>query len=306
MKRLLSFIIILVGDILALIAAFFISYYIRVSLLPFLFGMDLPVFFPVSHFYQFSYLILVFILIFFYEKLYTRRFDLFEEFIYITRGLFIGVIFIAVFVYFSRTAEVFARTIFVSMLFVGAVVVPLVRFFIRRVLVASGLYRKNTLVLGIKGKVEKVLAQLKKLESSGYRLVKIVELESLSGWQKDLADKEELANRYDTIILVSQGITREQQDSILNHLEHHVKEIKLISDYNFLKTIGVETEYIDELLMIRMANNLLSPVNRIFKRIFDFVVSMVAIVLLFPLFILLWIIIKPSRSRNIGKIINFR
>lgn len=292
MKRFISFLIILIGDILALIASFFISYYIRISLLPFLFGMDLPAFFPASHFYQFSYLIVVFLLIFFYEKLYTRRFDLFEEFIFITRGLFIGVVFIVVIVYFSRSAEVFARTIFILMLFVGMAVVPLVRFLIKKILIVSGLYNKKTLVLGVRGEVNKVIMPLKKLEASGYQLAKIVQLDSPSNWQEDLGASAELAHQYETIIVVSHGFTRQQQDQVLNYLEHQVKEIKLLSDFNFLKTIGVETEYVDELLMIRMANNLLSPLNRIFKRIFDLVVSLVAIILLLPLFIFLWLVIK--------------
>ncbi len=54
----------------------------------------------------------------------------------------------------------------------------------------------------------------------------------------------------------------------------------------------METEYIDELLVMRMANNLLSPVNRFFKRAFDLLVSIVGSILLLPLFMIIALLIK--------------
>jgi len=70
----------------------------------------------------------------------------------------------------------------------------------------------------------------------------------------------------DTVIFVSKGMEKEQLNRLINQWENHVKEIKIVSDSSYLKTMGVETEYVDELLVMRMANNLLSPFNRFLKR----------------------------------------
>jgi len=298
-KRIISFFILLATDVFALIISFHVSYFIRVSIIPNLFQIDMSKFFPIEHFYKLSYMLVIFILIFFYEKLYTRRFDFFEEFIFIVRGLFISVILIAVFIYFSRTFEIFARTIFVLMLVSGAIIVPLFRFSIKKILMKIGLYLKNALIIGNEGPVNEMMNTLKKLGAAGYTISDIIRLQG-SFWHnpKNIAklikriEEQTIKNKLDTLILISEGISRERLDKLINPLENYVKEIKIVSDSSYLKTIGVQTEYLDELLIMRMANNLLSPVNRFFKRIFDIVVSILAFALFLPFFLLISILIK--------------
>jgi undecaprenyl-phosphate galactose phosphotransferase len=175
MKKTISFIAILLADIFSLILAFRLSYFIRVNIIPLIFTVENPWFFPEEHFYQMYYLLFVFIFIFSYEKLYTRRFEFFEEFIYITRGLFISVVLIAVIIYLSRTFEIFARTIPILMMFTGMLIVPLVRFTVKKILIATGLYIKNAAVLGIAEETKRVVPTFKKLESIGYQIVEVLE-----------------------------------------------------------------------------------------------------------------------------------
>lgn len=297
MKKTISFIAILLADIFSLILAFRLSYFIRVNIIPLIFTVENPWFFPEEHFYKMYYLLFVFIFIFSYEKLYTRRFEFFEEFIYITRGLFISVILIAVIIYLSRTFEIFARTIPILMMLIGMIIVPLVRFTVKKILVSTGLYIKNAAVLGIAEETKRVVPTFKKLESIGYRIVDVLEPAAVefNGKIETLA----LHDNVETVIIIPKGIEKNRLNQLINRCENHVREIRIVSDSTYLKTIGVETEYIDELLVMRMANNLLSPVNRFFKRVFDLVVSLLGTILLMPLFILTAILIKIDSRGSI-------
>jgi len=292
MKKLVSYLTILLADLAALILAFHLAYFIRVEIIQDLFNVANPWFFPLRHFYDMYYLLFVFILIFSYEKLYTyhRRIEFFEECVYIARGLFISVILIAVLVYLSRTYESFTRTIPVLMLLTGMICVPLFRWLAKRLLMMLGLYIRHAAVVGLSNETETILPSLDNLKRIGCNIKTIIPLDP-----ENPAPPETGCNvdsSIDTVIIVSRGLEKEQLNRLINSWENHVKEIKIVSDSSYLKTIGVETETIDELLLMRMANNLLSPSNRFFKRLFDLTVSLAVGILMLPVFAVIALLIK--------------
>ncbi|MCP4152093.1 MAG: exopolysaccharide biosynthesis polyprenyl glycosylphosphotransferase [bacterium] len=291
MKKIISFLAVLLADIFSLILAFYCAYFIRIDIIPYLFNIENPWFFPIEHFYKMYYLLFFFILIFFYEKLYTRRYDFFEEFVYISRGLFISVIFIAVFIYLSRTFETFSRAIPILMMLTGMIIVPLLRFIVKKILIFSGFYIKYAVVVGKKEQTDLVLPTLKGLESTGYKIADVLEPEAVLAHKNDITTALNV-DPVRTLILVSEGLEKEQLNLLINSCENHVEEIKILSDSSYLKTIGVDTEYIEELLVMRMANNLLSPVNLFLKRVFDLVISLTSLILFLPVFLLIGLLVK--------------
>ncbi|MCP4218289.1 MAG: sugar transferase [bacterium] len=302
MKKAFSFFAILVSDIASLILAFHLAYFIRIDFIPLFVKVENPWFFPIEHFYNMYYLLFVFILIFSYEKLYSRQYDFFEEFVFITRGLFISVVLIAVFIYLSRAFETFSRTVPLLMVLTGMVVVPLFRWVVKKTLMATEFYIKHAAVVGEKSQIDAILPTLKKLEAKGYKIVEVLEIDNKeprdtggAQWGEKLIEDIESAarlNKVETLVIVSKDIDKKRLNQLINRCENYVKEIKIVSDSSYLKTIGVETEHIDELLLMRMANNLLSPVSFFLKRVFDLVLSLVAGVVLLPVFLLIALIIK--------------
>ena len=289
-KRAIAFTALLLTDLIALILSFYLAYYIRLEVIQDLFNVANPWFFPLNHFYNMYYLLFVFILIFSYEKLYSynRRYDFLEEFIYIVRGLFMSVVLIVVLVYLSRSFESFTRTIPVLMLMTGTVIVPLFRFLIRKILTSTGIYTRHAALLGKPNETEPVLAILKNIEKSGCLIDHVIE-----------PDQRPDNMSFDLLIIVPHGMKGEELNECINFWETKIKEIKIVSDSSYLKTIGVETEYIDQLLLMRMANQLLSPANRFFKRTFDLLVSILSLILLCPLFLLIALAIKLDSRGNV-------
>jgi Undecaprenyl-phosphate galactose phosphotransferase WbaP len=291
MRKIVSTLALVTADIVSLILAFYLAYFIRVHILQDLLRVSNPWFFPIEHFYKMYYLLLVFILIFSYEKLYAyhRRYSISEEFIFILRGLFFSVVLIALLVYLSRTYEVFTRTIPILMMFTGMIFVPLLRFLVKKLLMALGFYIKHAVVIGKTGETARVVPTLKKLEPRGYKITQVL----IIGSDPEIGERSrELMGKVDTLVIISTGIDTGGLHDLINRWENHVKEIKIVSDPGYLKTVGVETEYVEELLMMRMANNLLSPFNRFLKRGFDLVISLSTAVLLLPLFLVIALLIK--------------
>ncbi|MGE5342396.1 MAG: exopolysaccharide biosynthesis polyprenyl glycosylphosphotransferase [Candidatus Omnitrophota bacterium] len=289
MKKLITSLSLVVADIFSLVIAFYMAYFIRVRVIQYLVNVANPWFFPIEHFYKMYYLLFVFILIFSYEKLYTRRYQFAEEFVYIVRGLFISVILIAVIVYLSRSYETFTRALPIIMMFTAMITVPLVRWIVKNILKVTGCYIKNVLVIGMKDENDRVIPVLEKLETTGYKIKDVLHLNPGVG---DIRDGIRSVGDIETLIIISRGMDKEWLNRLINHWENHIKEIKIISDSIYLKTIGVETEYVEELLVMRMANRLLSPFSRLVKRVFDLVASFVLGIVMLPFFVLMGMLIK--------------
>ncbi len=291
MRKIISISALLTADIISLVLAFHLAYFIRVEIIQELFNVSNPWFFPIEHFYRMYFLLLVFILIFSYEKLYAyhRRYNFSEELVFIARGLFMSVVLIALLVYLSRAYEFFTRTIPILMMFIAMIIVPLFRVIVKKLLMALGCYTKHASVIGKPGETAQVIPTLKKLETIGYKITNVIDADA-NPYRETITN--EPSKKVDTVIIVSRGIEKEHLNRLINRWETHVKEIKIVSDSSYLKTIGVETEYVDELLVMRMANNLLSPFNRFLKRVFDLAVSSTATILLLPLFLVTTVIIK--------------
>jgi undecaprenyl-phosphate galactose phosphotransferase len=304
MKRLISALILIITDVTAICLTFFLAYYVRVDILPRLFAVNFPIMFDISHFFKLSYLLIVYVLVFYYEKLYTRRFDFFAEVVYLTRGLIISTTVIAVIIFFSRTYEVFARTLLVLMLIISVFLVPVCRYLINKLVVLTKLDTRNAAVIGNLSAVHSIFQTLQTLNRYGYQLKGFIgnpmpaDADSHLPYLGSMEKLPKLVSQHklETLILVASGLSGNEMNQLINQGEYLVKELKIVSDSTYLKTIGLTTEYLEELLVLKMSNNLLSPASRFLKRTFDLCVSSILLILLLPLFLAIIVLLKMESS----------
>ena len=297
-KDYITVIFLVLSDVIALILAFFFSYGIRTEVLPLLFSITAKGFFPVQHFYKFFPIIFIYILFFFYERIYFKRHTFWVEFLYIIRGLFISTILISLIVYFSRAERQFARTIIALMFISGIVFVPFFRYSLKLLLYKLRLYRRRIAIIGGKKSAKAVYNTLNEVWYLGYKPVGFIgQKRKKLGNGKFLGrinKLKQIAEKYNLegAVIVEERFSKNKLNNIISECESIFPEIKLIPDALTLKAIGVHPEYVNEILLLNVPNNLTIPINRIYKRIFDFVVSLIVSLLLLPFFLIIGILIK--------------
>jgi len=301
MRRVITAVAFLLSDLIMLLLSFFLSYWMRVWALPAL-GLLPPGFFPLEHFGPLSTVLLVFILVFFYERLYSDPLDPYEEFLHLARGLILAVILISVFVYFSGLIDVFARTILFMIPIWGAVLLPVGRWLTRRTLRKTGFYRRNCALVGREAAVLSFLGNKQALMRLGFKLSgwigleeKGLDLPHLGPWQgleQIVADKH-----LDSLFLLSEGIADEELKPLVNLSEHLVAELRIVPKVGPMHGLATEIEYLDDQLLLKNRNNLFSAWNRLVKRIFDLLISFLLLVIFgLPLLLVALIIRLDSKG----------
>jgi len=296
-KNFISFLFLFISDTLALTCAFYFSYWFRTKLLSGLFPTIFQTgFFPVSHFYKFWSILFIYILFFFYEKIYTKRYPFWVEFIYIMRAIFVATILISFFIYFTKAEKVFARTIIILMFFFGIFFVSLFRYITKFLLVKLKLFGKRIAIIAMKGSINFIADTLNAVWYLGYNIVgyigkKFSRKLNYLGTFSDLKIIKE-KNKIDGIIIMEEGFSNKKLMEVTNICEDIFSDIKFVPDSFGIKTIGVHPEWINEVLIFSIPNNLLSPVNRILKRAFDFLFALILSVVLLPFFLIIGILIK--------------
>lgn len=298
-RNYISLLFLVASDLFALILSFYFSYWLRTEFLPLIFPlMKKQGFFPINHFYKFFPVLFIYILLFFYEKIYFKRHTFWEELIYILRGLFISTILIAILVYFTRAERLFARTIILLMFVSGIIFVPIMRYIMKYLLFKLKIYWQRIAVIGKSHAIRKVYKTLNEVWYLGYNVAGFItsgKVKIKNG--KFLGNLKKLKNivkkyRLDGVVIIEERFSKNELNNIIAKCESILPEIKLIPDVLTLKTIGVHPEYVNEILLLSVSNNLAIPINKFYKRLFDLVFALTVSILLIPFFVLIGILIK--------------
>jgi len=167
-----------------------------------------------------------------------------------------------------------------------------------------------TLIIGSKQKAKEAYEEIQQLKKStghffkgyistngGEDVMKLTRLEKLG----DYNDLEYIINEYsiEEIIIATEPKEHEKINEIINDLADLNVKIKVIADMYNILTGSVKMNSIFGALLISVNPEIMPPWQRHLKRIFDLVISFIAIIILFPLYILLSILIKTGTKGTI-------
>jgi len=271
-------------DIAFLIAIFFVALYIRTnfdfSLLPSYKMIDLQ---------DFLFVIFILVALLYYEGIYTHRYDFWQEMYKILRALFIGFLIVLAILTLTKTNTVYSRA-FITIYFTTAIVLfPLFKRYSKKLLFMFKFLRQKVLIVGISEEKKKLKNEI---EENWY-----------------LGQESVLLN-YDTVIIISKGISIEKVNQYISFYINHSKELYLIpfiTNINFAHSNILEFANI-RLNAIQVENKLLIFKNILVKNIFD---KIFAIIIFIPFSILhavisVFILLDSSgnvffRQKRLGK-----
>lgn len=298
---LLSFIL---SDVAALFASFSISYFFRSSLLPSIIPAlritPLPLETQLK--YGFFYGVLIIAFVFSFEKLYTRRFDFWEETKHLLKSLTLSFIFIMMTVYIFRAYAQFSRIIIILAWMWSLILFPLFRLNVKKILAKLNLWKKRVIILGTNGLARLAAEEIKTNTTLGYEVVGFLTDKrknigkKLAGLQiiGKIADIENLSKSLGIkdVIIALHYISQNKLKKVINECEKTAETIRVIPSAGNLFTVGVEIEKFGDILSLSVARTLIKPWNIWIKGLFEIIVAFILSIFLLPVFLFIGLAIR--------------
>ncbi len=302
-RKIFSFLALVISDIAVVFLSFTLAYFLRDKIFPYLF-VELKAIrlLPFSIFIDHYYFAVLWIAIFTYEKLYTRRLPFWEETWILWKSSSISFLLIMVSIFISRNQIQFSRIIIVVAWFLALFLFPLFRFFVKKLLIDINVWRKNLIILGANETGYLVLKNIRKNETLGYHIVGFLDDHPEKVGQKfhgvdiigtiaDLENVVKVGNSKDIIIALPDW-SRERLVGLLQICESASESLWLIPRTGDIITTAMEKETLGEILALNIKKNLEKPWNVLVKNVFDKVVTLILIVPFLPILVLIAAAIK--------------
>ena len=255
MKKYLLNSIIIIIDILFLIALFYLTTSITHVFNEFLLQ-------------DFYFIIFIIVALMYYEKIYSLRYDFWQEIKMILKSVVISYMLVLALLTLSKTSLEYSR-LFISLYFLFVVLLlPVLKRFTKRFIYSFIFFKKKVLIVGVKDQVD------------------ILKKEFEDNWYLGM---QYCKNNYDTVIITSKGMPiDETSKNITKYLDKNssVYVVPYVSNINFANSEIMEYSNI-RYNTIHIENKLLVKKNIWIKKLFD----ILATVIILPFFLLFHLII---------------
>ena len=208
-----------------------------------------------------SYVIMIFL--FFYQGIYSRRYDFWHESRILVKSCFLGLLLSLALLALIKVNYEFSRASFILSFAFMAVVLPLLKFIVKRRLFKFGLWQKRAKILGEGEEFESAV-----LESAYLGYVRA------------------LGRDYDVLFI---GGSRLEASALNELIESNIRENKeilftpVLRSYDFTQTY-IYSVFASRTSLFAIRNSLKSPLNLALKRGLDLALIFLALPLLVPIF----------------------
>ncbi len=227
----------------------------------------------------------VWIFLFYYEGLYTKRFSFWDEVRALWKVSFFSTVGVFTVLSIGKLGEVMSRTIVVVMWIISIPLLPVVRGIAKKALMRLGFLKRRVLILGAGETGKLILKALRKEPNYGYEILGFVDDDPRKYGMKIDGVKVhrgiDRTNEYikgcniEDLFIAMPGAGKERLQGLINSLQHKVERILFVPDIFGIAVTGTNLQHFfhEEAFAFEMKNNLSNPLNIFIKRCFDIVVS---------------------------------
>ncbi len=285
--------LLLLSDLVAIILAFLIAFWLRATWIPQWFHV-LPEVLPVKAILNYWFLILIWPLVFAYEGLYTRKLPSEVELLQIWKGTLIAGLLAFAALFYVRGYAVSRLILLLSLLGI-AILVPLCRSLTKRILTTLGLWATRALLVGQDDLSQSLQSYLSHHPEMGYRIVGVMEppeeATSLEKFLQEL-DQRVQAVRPGAIFLSGKQLPTRILQELMERYVGRVEEILYLPDLEGLRIANMDIEHLGTGVVMKLKGPLLTRPNLILKRVFDVVASILLLILALPIWLAIALAIK--------------
>lgn len=291
-------VLLLVIDYLAVILAEEVAYALRNVIVPN--GGTLHISW-LNFWVTFPFLYLIFISL---KQPYNRRvpfYKLVENIFYSTLyaiGAIIGVLYVV-----QITAS--TSRLFIALLWVFSFVFLVIfRYLAKKYFARLGILQTRILIIGAGKTAEAFVNEVVNDAGMGYEVVGLLEDNDVTGELKKykvlgtFKDAERIIKETGVqhVVICAPGLEQEKLTQLIQKVQPLVKYVGVIPNLiaTPMNSAEIESLFESKLMMVRLKNNLVRPFNRVVKRLFDIVATVLGGLLILPILLLVVIKIKKD------------
>jgi len=301
-KKYFAFFCLVLADVAAVFLSFYLAFAVRAYVLTHIFTTAFLWQVDWREYRSRWYAIAIWVIVFAYERLYTKRHTIWEETRILVKANSIVFGLLAVSIFAMKNFLPFSRLILAMAWLLGLALFPALRYLTKRLLIRAGLWRKRVIVIGSSEAAASVIEAIRGNRTMGYRTVGCL-TDDRSKIGSSLAgvpilghfdEVEDIQSRtpFEDIVVTFPNLPHDRLISLLKRWDGVAETIRYIPQTGDFITAGVEIENIGKILSLVARKNLHKPWNVLLKASFEFVLALVAFLVLLPVFIVLSAAIK--------------
>ncbi|MCX7878340.1 MAG: undecaprenyl-phosphate glucose phosphotransferase [Ignavibacteria bacterium] len=295
------------SDVSAIFLSFLIAYWIRFYFEPFLnyfpFQGEVP---PLSGYIKLALMVIpVWILIFQSRKMYRLRrvVFIFDEFFLITKLVTFGIVFSFGLIFFYRVFP-YSRLVFVLIWGISIILITAGRYLVLKF--EKTLYNRNkglkdAIIAGNNQTAADIYDRLSEHKYAGFNIIGYVTDNEkgnsyLEGRRHlgSFSEMSEIVKRYnvETVLVSLPSSEHDKLYDLMKSCEGENVEFLMVPDFLDVITSSVRVQEIDGIPFLKIKSIPMNIWNRILKRTFDFIFSLMILIILSPLLITIAILVK--------------
>ncbi len=309
LRKVTCVLMLVASDVIGIALALQLAILVRAYLLPHLQHKRPQFAFTFGHYVHLGWIWLLLLVFFAAEGLYTHRRTLWNEAGHLVKAITLGVPVVLGAVALGKLSSEVSRVTIVltgvNLLFL----MPASRYWTKRMLCAVGLWRKRILILGAADTARLTLRGLNGDPVLGYQVVGLLDDDLEKHGKRigtgcgqpisvlgPLALAQDLikCNRAKDCLIAMPGLQEDQLLALVHDLQALCESIYVVPNVWGLPMMNLQVDGFleQQVLMLKVSNNLAKPWNRWLKRSFDLIIGSVLALLSLPLMGLIGLLIK--------------
>lgn len=302
-----SMVLLILLDVITFYGSLMLAYLTR-RFFDILFPRAISFEFPLSHFFQFWWMPVIFIIFFAYERLYVKRLSFWDETKELIKAVTISMIIILAIVTLGKLTERISRLTLLFLWTYSLFLFPLLKLSGKKALYRIGLWQENVIVIGAGNAGMEIVRGINKEPHFGYNIIGFLDdAEEKTGREVEIAGRlykifgkikyfrkfVSLLN-VSTIIVAIPSLSLKRMATITSMIQQYTKRVLLVPDLKGVALLNTELYHLfmQQLFLLKINNNLKSPFNRFVKKSFDLALSVFFLPALLLIIAIIGILIK--------------
>lgn len=303
-KKSIQILCLLLLDIVAFYISMSIAWFIRTELIPSL-SVSLPPFtFSYEYLLSLLWIPALYLFFIFYENLYVSNLPFWDETRNLLKSITISTLTVMAIVTLGKMSDRVSRAMLLGLWSTSIFVFPIFRLWGKKVMSLAGIWRERVLILGAGNAGRLVLEGLSREKHMGYEIVGFLDDDEEKRGKQISGKKVFGAVRHlprfvkeidiRTVIIAMPSLPPERMTALTAWVQGYAENTMVIPDIKGIALLNTELLHLfyEEIFLMNIKNNLKSLQNRMIKRLFDILLSLFAMPILIPLFLLIAIAIR--------------